>query len=259
MWIQIAWYTNGKINAYIYKIKKIQKIKQINILGFEPFDTHHMKTRLVGTDLRRIFDLIYNKSYPTAADHNKQIKQIYQKYTTVSVPAVNKSKSVGFKMRPRDMTDIIPTLKKNGVVVFVLIRRDIARQAVSMCSTNRLQFDLKAGKIEQNPKHTINLRTLDRNIKTCKHVLKQKQYLINMLKKQGISVHPIYYEEFCKNKLNFFKTFLTKIDVTLSDSELKKLATSQIPFKKVHDNEIKKFVINYTQVVSFFKQHGLTL
>ncbi len=238
-------------------ISYLQKLKQTNILGFEPFDTHHMKAKLVGEDLKRIFKLIFDKNIKF--NYNQNIKQIYKKYTDIQINNIDKKKAIGFKMRPRELNNIMDVIKKNDVTVFVLIRHDICRHAISMCSTNRLQFDLKAGKIQKNPKHKIDLSILNKNIEICKNVLKQKQYLINMLKKHNINVYPIYYEEFCKNKAKFFNNMLRKLDIKLSQEELQKFASCTIPFKKVHDERIKKFVINYDEVVAFLKKKGLSL
>lgn len=238
-------------------ISYLQKINHINIIGFEPFDCHHMKKKLIGDDLKKIFNMIFDKSI--TQNNNQQIKNIYKKYTNIAINDIDKTKSIGFKMRPREINNYIDVIKKNNVVIFVLIRRDISRHAISMCSTNRLQFDLITKKINKNPKQIIDLKMLATNIDICKNVLKHKKILIKSLKKQGINVCPLYYEDFCKDKFTFFKYILNKLDIIMNDQAIIKLVKSNISFQKVHDDDIKKFVINYDEVVNFLKENKLKL
>jgi hypothetical protein len=237
-------------------ISYLKCVEHINIIGFEPFDCHHMDRPLIGPDLTKIFRLIFDKNIK---NYNTNIQELYSKYTKTPINNINKTKSIGFKMRPRNLPDIIDTLRDNNIVVFVLIRKDIARHALSMCNSNHLQFQLIAKQIQKNPQHQIDIKKLSENIARCIHIQKEKTNLINNLKRHNITVHKIFYEDFCTNKQLFFKNLLAKLDITLTTQELNTLVNTDIKFQKVHDDDISKFVINYQEVLACLKKHNLNL
>lgn len=236
-------------------ISHLKKSSNIDIVGFEPFDTHHMKKHLKGPDLARVFKLMFDKSVNFG--YNKQIKDIYSQYTEIPINNIDKKKSVGFKIRLRAWPVIKNIIVKNNVVCFVLIRKNILKWAISRLRSNTLQFQLINKDITANPKLYVKIEDLDEKIRLCQKLLDDKQKLINALKADGVDVHPIYYEDYCNNKYKFFENVFNKLDIKMTNQELKKFAEIEVHFKKVHSNDIKDFIENYDEVLDYIKKNKL--
>ena len=124
----IIFFSGGEgSSAIICHLK--QFINNINILGFEPFDNHTLNKKMSDTDLNNIFRLLFNKKQ----DHVSAINTIYGKYTDKTL-GIDKSKSNGFKMRLQDWNKIKEHIIKNNVIVFVLIRQNVLKWAISKCA-----------------------------------------------------------------------------------------------------------------------------
>lgn len=239
--------------AIISHLKKLENM--VDIIWYEPFDNCHLKKRLGGRDLKNIFKAVFSnhtQGYTVAS-------KIYKSYSDKPLTKFSANKSVGFKMRCRAFNDIHPILKEKKVVVFVLIRRNIARWALSRCRPNSLQFKLVRKEIDQNPKLDVDLKLFEQKVELCQRLLKEKKDLLNTCRKLGIEAHPIYYEDYCEDKVGFFTNIFGKLGIRMDKKHIESFANRDVYFKKVHDDDISKFVTNYQEVLDFIKKRGLKL
>ena len=103
----------------------------------------------------------------------------------------------------------------------------------------------------------INLIKLNNNIVTCQTQVRQKKLLIEKIKKEYANVYPLYYEDFCANKILFFKNFLLKIEQKINHKSLVEISKKPNYYKKVHSNNIQEFITNYEEVEEFIKKKKL--
>jgi hypothetical protein len=210
-----------------------------------------MKLPLMGDDLKSMFELVYNKKIPANESHT-QLAQIYKKHNDKEFEQFDKKKSVGFKMRFREWDTIEQPIVKNSVTVFVLIRKNVFKWALSTYDSESNQFKLIKGQTVANPTITVDIPKFTNILNICKRNLTERHNLITMLKGRGTKVVPIYYEDFCDNKKQFFKTFLSKIDIKLTDKELTEFVEKQNFFKKVHGDNLQQYVTNYDELKKVF-------
>jgi hypothetical protein len=245
----IFFMANTGSSAIISHLKQLKE--KIDIVGFEPFDNFHMKTPLIGDDLTKIFNLIYNNINNSNIN---QINNIYKKYTDKELK-FDTTKSVGCKMRFRNWDMIEGPIKNGNTTVFILIRQNVFKWAISSYDSKSTQFDLLKGKISKDPQITIDLVKFKQILSRCEQSLKERYELVELLKKRNINIIPIYYEEFCDNKKQFFKKFLNAIDIKLSDELLTEFANKPNYFKKVHSDDLRKYITNYDQLKKEFKEY----
>ncbi len=229
-------------------IRLLENFGQVSIVhkrgdkGWEPFDRHHcgpMRNR----DFGRCLDLIYRQG---PADM-KAINAIYQKTASGPLAAIEKTGAVGFKMRPKTadflppspfdrigparkayswfrqkeyMQVLIDVLKRNGVIVLMAIRQDIFRWALSKYhgdgtgKKGHLQFKLAKGDTTRDDlgKIEVDLPRFAGFLKVCEAELENKRQLAEQLRAAGIKVQPIRYEDFCGDKLVYFRDFFRKLE-----------------------------------------------
>ena len=243
----IYFLANTGSSAIISHLMKFRDI--INILGFEPFDQHNMKKKkLVSDNLEEIFRNIFDKSI----DDYDKLQEIYSHHTDRKFPQIDKKKSVGFKMRFRNWDTIKHIIKENGVVVFILIRQNVFRWALSLYDKQSNQFKLIKKKIEKNPKIYVDIDKFREILYRCENNLNERYELIEKLEDDNYEVYPLFYEDYCDNKLEFFKDFFNSLEIPISNNELEKYVKIPNYFKKVHDDDIRKFVINYDELKEEF-------
>ena len=243
----IFFMANTGSSAIISHLKQLKN--KIDIIGFEPFDNCHMKTPLIGEDLTKIFNLVYSKNHKI-----DDINNIYKKYSNKELDNIDTTKSVGFKMRYRNLELIEQPLKNNNVVILVLIRKNVFKWALSTYDSKSTQFKLIRGEISKDPEITVDINKFKDILNKCEKSLDERYKLINTLKSKGLNVYPIYYEDYCNDKENFFKKFFNYIDINLSTQELSEFANKPNFFKKVHSDDIKQYVTNYDELKKEFGQ-----
>lgn len=245
----IFFMANTGSSAIVSHLKQLKD--KIDIVGFEPFDNFHMKKTLVGNDLKRMLELLYNKNLDSTYAHN-ELSKLYKLYNDAPFELFNNKKAVGCKMRMREWETIEEPIKNNNVVVFVLIRQNVFKWGLSWYDSSSTQFQLIKGEIQKDPTITVDIGKFKGILNTCCKLLEERYKLIETLKKRGIKVVPIYYEEYCENKKMFFKKIFDSIDVKLSDKELTEYANKPNFFKKVHGDDLKKYVTNYDELKKVF-------
>lgn len=223
-------------------ITHLNKHPKINIVGFEPFDQHVMKKPLRNEKLAVALDLTFKQ--------DPKIQIMYKHYTDRDFPKLYKNAYNGFKMRPRNIKFIKPVLKNRSVKVFVLIRKDLFRLALSKYDESHNQFKLMRKK--QDFKITVDLDKFDFYYRLVHEQLEEKQRMIKEFNKYGIETFPIYYETYCDNKKQFFANFFKKLDIDTTNKEIEELVKQNPHYKKVHDKDITKYVINHEELLSAY-------
>lgn len=234
---------------------QLGQLSSIDTIEFEPFDIvqlkNNMKDKYIGQDLITSFDILLNKNLKD--NYIDKFHDLHKKYYRDQEKIIfDKKKSIGFKFRERNIDDIIPVLRNNDVKCFILRRRNILRWCISMYdSDNDIYSQFKTNNVVKK-KYDLNI--LKTKKKIYNSFLKNKDNLKKKLENNNINVYNIYYEDFVEDKKNFFKNFLNKINVFYTEEEFTKLKNEK--YKKVHPNDISKFVENYEEVYNLFnKQH----
>lgn len=260
---------------------QISVIHQINNSGWEPFSRHNCGSMSI-CDLKQCLELIFNKE-TLDMEH---LNLIYTKTATKPLEIFNKNGAVGFKMRfvppkinlpivrkfpvwckfaeyiyRKYQTSIGPfkklmfdLLKRNNLVAFLAVRQDVLRWALSKYHgdgttvAGHLQFKIASGQINKEDvlKIKVDCNRLEKLISKCEKSYKWKQTLEEEFEQAGIKTYPVLYEDFLKDKLQYFEQIFQQLEIT---DALNKGAY----FEKVHSDDISEFVINYQEVLDRFE------
>ena len=248
----------------------INILHQVSNRAWEPFDLHCCGPITMRNYLRCL-DLIYGDQAP----YMKELNEIYTVTADHPLAPFDKSKSVGFKMRFRPQTTrnwlhhfakpiftrrSIDRFRSNEVVVFVTIRQDILRWALSRYhgdgtgKPGHLQFKLAGGKIERPdiPKLHVHLDTFGQMLERCERQVAHKRRLLTRLNESGVSAWPMLYEFFCSDKRAFFAEVLSRLELPSTAEEIDVALEKGTKFQKVHGHDIRQFVVNADEVLKTF-------
>ncbi|MGH8167019.1 MAG: hypothetical protein ACREQ1_07255 [Woeseiaceae bacterium] len=248
----------------------IDIVHQVSNTGWEPFDLHCCGPISMRNYLRCL-ELIYNHQTP----YMQELNRIYTATATHPLEPFDKGKSVGFKMRfqaqrtnvwlrqllaPAFTSYSINRFRANDVVVFVTVRQDAFRWALSKYhgdgtgKPGHLQFKLARGKIDrpQIPKIHVDLSAFGRLLERCERQIALKRRLVARLNRNGVSAWPMLYESFCNDKRDFFADVLSRLEVPSTDDEITAALEKGTRFEKVHDHNIREFVVNADDVMEEF-------
>lgn len=253
--------------------------------GWEPFN-HHNCGPLSLSSLRECLEIIYGSGAPDMA----RLNACYMQTSPKPLAAFERDTSVGLKMRfdppvrglplagripalggrltklqsqvqlQKFRKMMIDLLKKCNVVVFVMVRQDVLRWALSKYHGDgsgrkgHLQFKLAMGEItrEQIPNITVDCGRLEGVILECERSLRQKRDLASELGRAGIKAYPLFYEEFCRDKRAFLKGVFERLENPVSDNEIEEALKQGTFLEKVHSDDISDFVTNHEEVLTKF-------
>jgi hypothetical protein len=238
--------------------------------GWEPFDLHCCG-QLSMRNYLRCLDLIYSDQTP----HMQELNTIYTARARSPLRPFDKNKSVGFKMRfqPQRTNERLRRLlgpaftrlsinrfRANDVVVFVTVRQDVFRWALSKYhgdGTGRpghLQFKLERGKVDRSqiPKIHVDLGAFDRLLEECERQITLKRRLIARLNRSGVRSWPMLYESFCNDKTAFFVDVLSKLELPSTQQDVAAALQKGTTLQKVHGHDIREFVVNADEVMENF-------
>lgn len=267
---------------YLNRFPGINILHHTNGFGFEPFEKHSAGP-IKSKDIAKCLSLLNSKE-----NNFNQINKIYTKTTTNEIKTFNKNEIFGFKMRlypPNDKINpllakipfirgkarnlnkkrykkqIFRELKKHDIVVFIAIRQDMLKWALSKYhgdgteKNGHLQFKLMTKKIEKDKlkKIFVDRSKLNDLLNNCKKSNYNNLKIYKKLKKKGIKVYPLFYEHFLHNKFDFFSELFDKIDYKIKLPTIKSILNQDIKLKKVHSNNIEDFVINHQEIINNFK------
>ena len=238
--------------------------------SWEPFDLHNSGP-ISSRDYFRCLELIYGDH----SNHMDRLNQIYTRTSTHPLRPFNKDNSVGFKMRfrpqhnnrwiklltgPRFRRSNIRFFRDNNIVVFVIVRQDIFRWALSKYhgdgtgQPGHLQFELAKNKIDraQIPRIRVDLKAFRQVLARCERLLAQKRQLLDRLDRNGVSAWPLFYESFCADKKAFFTDVLAQLELPSTEQDIDAVLEKGTRFKKVHSHDIREFVVNADEVLEEF-------
>jgi hypothetical protein len=237
---------------------RIAIVHQTGNTGWEPFDLHNCGAISLESFVQCL-ELIFNKE-PLDIE---RLNRIYTQTAKSSLEAFNKNNAVGFKIRFKTrpfMKALFELVKKNEVVVFMAIRQDILRWALSKYhgdGTGRkghLQFKLAKGEIrkEQIGKIYVDCQQLKKIISMCEKSHARKRNLRRALRQKGIEVYQLRYEDFLTDKLEYFRRICKILGITISSDEINSALSKGTYFEKVHSDQIADFVENHQEVMERF-------
>jgi hypothetical protein len=259
----------------------VSVIHQVDDKGWEPFDAHQCGPMSLD-DLERCLDLVYG---PGDVDMDA-LNGIYTRTAVRPLAPFSRSQSVGFKMRfvPPQLKSslagglrglenllsgrmqrqfekrMIALLARHDVTVFVAVRQDVFRWALSKYhgdgtgKTGHLQFKLAKGELrrEEIPRIEVSIDRLGAIVSECERTHEEKRALLAQLRRAGVRAHPMLYEEFLEDKHRFFQELLTRLDVTVDAEEITKALAAGTSLEKVHSEDIAEFVVNHQEVAARF-------
>ena len=275
-------------------VKLLQNLPQIAIVklagtevGLEPFDSQHCG-RMPNRSVRKCLDLIYSPE-PVSID---ALNRIYLQTAEEPIDTFDNRLVVGMKMRYGCRSDapgstvlkrmpflnrrlytwvdhwhgchyercVFDILRKHSVVVFMMVRQDVFRWALSRYhgdgtgNRGNLQFKLaertisreEIGKIEVCPDELLKC------IDECCGQLCDKLETMAKLRDAGIHVTPIMYESFCEDKQEFVRLLLNEIAVECDDQMIAGAIEAGCYFEKIHSDDIATFVENHQEIEARF-------
>lgn len=236
-------------------------VHQTGNTGWEPFDLHNSGAISLES-FAQCLELIFNQA-PLDID---TLNRIYTQTAKAPLEIFNKGNAVGFKIRfkPRPyMQALFDVAKRNGVVVFMAIRQDILRWALSKYhgdGTGRkghLQFKLAKGEIRKDQIEALHVdcNELKKIISQCKRSHARKRNLKRAMRQKGIEVHQLCYEEFLNDKVGYFQRIGAALELTMSSDEINSALGKGAYFEKVHSDQIADFVENHQEVLERFGRY----
>jgi len=247
-------------------IQTLDNFNEINIISdfIEPFDKHMFinKQNASGKDIsKEDFLKCVSLIYDSSDNYLEELNLIYSQYNNQCRFKFSKDKSHGFKMRLRRQwkAELFSLLKQFYVTAFVLIRQDVLRWALSKYhgdGTGRkghLQFDHV--NIKDLPKIKVSWRLLKKKIERCQRRIEEKERLLQDLRASGVDAFPLYYEDFCNKKFDYFKQLLRRLDIKMTDREIQQVISNDCHFRKVHPDDIGEFVKNHEKITKKFGEY----
>lgn len=248
--------------------------------GWEPFNLHNagaMRDR----DLARCFDHIFGSD---AVDMDA-LNAIYTRTATRPLEDIDASGSVGFKMRwrsnerrgsrllswlrPRGAAPgideryesiVMERLRHHDVVVFMAVRQDVFRWALSKYhgdgtgKPGHLQFKLASGEITRDDigRITVDTDRFEEIVADCERRHEAKRALLDRIGAAGIRTGVLRYEDFMADQHAYFRAFAEAIDAPTSDEAIETAINAGQRLEKVHSDDISEFVVNHEEVMARF-------
>jgi len=230
----------------------------VNTQDWEPFDIQN-RGAMTLRNLERCLDMVLNKE----SINFRQLNQIYTRTANKPLEEFSGNVVTGLKIFGLMMFDV---LKRNDVVVFLALRQDILRWALSKYhgdgtgKPGHLQFKLANGKIKRNAIgkiHVDNTR-LKIIISQCVEAHARKRRLMEEFNLAAIQTHFLIYEDFLADKQKYLNRILDILELNTSTEEIDAALKRGTYFEKVHSDDITNFVVNHEEVIEklFGKYHS---
>jgi hypothetical protein len=268
-------------------VRLLDNFAQVEVLHhagggrWEPFDRHNCGPMRLSS-LQKCLDLVFSGS-PTAA-----VNRVYQRTGTGPLAEYRTDCSVGFKMRYRPPRQpwippglpisrrlegrieaasrarfsraMIDVLKQHDVLVFLAVRQDLLRWALSKYhgdGTRRpghIQFKLASGELarDQIPRITVDPDALERAIDDCQAIYAAKRRLAAELRDAGLDVVPVRYEDFLAEEVAFFCDLLAHLGHEVPEEEVRRGLARGAGLERVHGDDLSEFFVNAEELESRF-------
>ena len=151
---------------------------------------------------------------------------------------------------------VLDVIARHDVTVFVAVRQDIYRWALSKCHGDghgrpgHLQFKLALGEITHDdiPPLRVAPWRMAFTLWRCEQDHARKRAIVAACRKRGIRVHPLVYESFLRDKRAHFAQFLQRIGHEVADAQLDEALAQEVPIKKVHAEDTSTWVVNHQEI-----------
>ena len=258
--------------------EQISIIHQVNTQDWEPFDIHNRGVMTL-TDLERCLDMVFNKG----SINFNLLNQIYSRTAEKPLEEFSGNVVTGLKMRfttpgknslfwnrlPDNFTQdsfrrmMFDVLKRNDVVVFLALRQDILKWALSKYhgdgtgKPGHLQFKLANGKIKRSSigKIHVDSTLLKQIISQCLEAHARKRRLMEDFSRAAIQTHFLVYEDFLKDKKDCLVRILDILELNTSSEEIDAALKMGTYFEKVHSDDISSFVLNHEEITEKFGKY----
>lgn len=258
--------------------EQISIIHQVKTQDWEPFDIHNRGAMTLG-NLERCLDMIFNRE----SINFKQLNQIYTRTAKKPLEEFSRNEVTGLKMRlttprknsrfwntlPKNFTYdsfslmMLNVLKRNDVVVFLALRQDILRWALSKYhgdgtgNPGHLQFKLANGRIKRNSIGKIHVDSTRFKIiiSQCVEAHAHKRRLMEEFNLAAIQTHFLIYEDFLTDKQKYLNRILDILELKTSTQEIDAAFKRGTYFEKVHSHDITNFVVNHEEVMDKFGKY----
>jgi len=258
--------------------EQISIVHQVNTQDWEPFDIHNRGAMTLG-NLELCLDMVLNKE----SINFEQLNQIYTRTANKPLVEFGGNEVTGLKMRfttpsknsrfwntlPKNFTFdsfrlmMFDVLKRNDVVVFLALRQDILRWALSKYhgdgtgNPGHLQFKLAKGKIKRSSigKLHVDSTQFKTVISQCVEAHAHKHQLMEDFKQAGIQTHFLIYEDFLTDKQKYLNQILDILELKTSSQEIDAALKRGAYFEKVHSDDISNFVVNHEEIMEKFGKY----
>ena len=258
--------------------EKISIIHQVNTQDWEPFDMQN-RGAMTLRNLEHCLDMVLNRE----SINFKQLNQIYTRTANTPIEEFSGNVVTGLKMRfttpgknslfwnrsPKNFTDdsfrrmMFNVLKRNDVVVFLALRQDILKWALSKYhgdgtgQPGHLQFKLASGKIKRRAigKIHVDSTRLKIIISQCVEAHARKCRLMEDFNLAGIQSHSLIYEDFLTDKQKVLNRILDILELNTTIEEIAAALKRGTYFEKVHSDDITNFVVNHEEVMEKFAKY----
>jgi len=244
--------------------------------GWEPFNAHNAGA-LSDADLGRCLDIVWG---PQPIDQER-LNSVYTPTATAPLADIVDGSAVGFKMRfqstqrpARNIASVfVPSrvksaakrqyremmftrLMSNDVVVFMAVRQDVFRWALSKYhgdgtgKRGHLQFKLASGEITRDDIAgiTVDCEQFEALVSDCEQRHERKRALLEDLSAAGIRTGVLRYEDFLADKQTYFEELLGTIGCPNSREQIESALLAGTELQKVHSDDISEFVTNHEEV-----------
>jgi LPS sulfotransferase NodH len=151
-------------------------------------------------------------------------------------------------------------LKTHDVAVLIAVRQDLLKWALSKYhgdgtgNPGHLQFKLANGAIGRDDISRIHVdcHVLGEIIDQCEKIHAAKRRLQTRLRRSGLEVYPVLYEEFLRDRATTVEQILQFLGVKVPRDRIDSIISQKEQFVKVHSDDIRDFVENYDEVIEKF-------
>ncbi len=230
-------------------------------------------------------ELIFEEIFSGHTVDLHKVNAAYQQTSCQKIASIDASKSIGFKMRLHPPSRVLATTMQTsprwaqyfqrqyndyllrdmkrrlfrifrayGVVVFMAVRQDILRWALSTYHGDGTHsFGHLQGSHDANhEKIYVDVDRLGTFIHRCRYIHKRKKKIVSELHAAGARVEILRYEDFQSDPKAHFRALCDTLDVDVTDADIQLALDTGTRFQKVHADDISTYVENHQDILARF-------
>ena len=270
-------------------VSVVRRETESGLGGWEPFEWFNC-----GSLGRERFRQCLHSIFGARPVGMERLNEIYMSTARAPLRQFGKAGSVGFKMRivpPWDLPNLAAdspyrknpaidflcrairrssrgafrklmseSLSELDVVVFVMVRQDIFRWAISKYhgdgtgQPGHLQFRMASGDMspEKLPKIIFDRSRFGRIVDKCVELHRTKRWWFDAMSGAGIPTHALRYEDFADNRGRFFAQLLAALDIPVTNDGALAQAVQGTRLRRVHGDDISEYVANHREIIDLY-------